>query len=237
MFGGSYDEKCDVWSLGVCLFCMKAGYLPYSSTAAPEHIIHDVRAMNFELFCSPMMADLLEKMLEPRPNLRIGMLEISRHPWMLGTPEPGKVVPKPIVFYEIEHIDDIKKFKRRNVVIIDKVVQEACETLKIDKETLVSELNEGLINDHTCMYYVKMCPCKEKPQLPKIPILPPASMSPKIARPQVPKPPNVKCPVSRKKRFSLGNISDLGSESLREMIGQRSDPESARRFRRRPRRS
>jgi hypothetical protein len=117
------------------------------------------------------MVDLIRKMIEPRQSERIGLLEIANHPWMAGFEAPaGTVVPKPIVFYQVNVISDILKFRRMFVNIDREVLRRTCEFLKLeDKRQLEEALNEGMITDETTVYYLMTKPLQEEPRIPRPP--------------------------------------------------------------------
>jgi len=91
----SYDASAaDVFSLGVVLFCMVAGLLPFrnyeretfmDSLDIDDHPQLDLTDLNL----APQLEDLLKKMLAIDPQKRITLEEIENHPW-LNEEEEGK---------------------------------------------------------------------------------------------------------------------------------------------------
>jgi len=91
----SYDASAaDVFSLGVVLFCMVAGLLPFRNyereTFMDSLDIDDHPQLDLtDLYLAPQLEDLLKKMLAIDPQKRITLEEIENHPW-LNEEEEGK---------------------------------------------------------------------------------------------------------------------------------------------------
>ena len=98
----------DVWSLGVCLFAATTTRFPFE-----EASMHDARfrlyVKSAEAGRSPLRAlcagkrsyelsdeaiDLIERMLCPCPERRIGLDEVRKHPWMVAN-SPAAAAPPP----------------------------------------------------------------------------------------------------------------------------------------------
>ncbi len=82
-----YDEKCDVWSLGVILYIMLCGYPPFWGKTDQE-IYEKVKEGTVEFYnedwdhISDDAKDLIRKMLTYKPSERISTAEAYAHPWI-----------------------------------------------------------------------------------------------------------------------------------------------------------
>ena len=162
--GGTYDEKCDVWSLGVCLYAMLTAYLPFTAQNSNyRQLVDEASRLQLPKTFSPALQDLLKKMLEVRANNRMTLMQLQNHPWLRGLmPEKSNFTPRPIVFYNVPHIEDIAKFKRRPRKPEQKVL-DACTAKGIDPAVLTKDLEDGLVNERTTIYFCLLRPLTTKP--------------------------------------------------------------------------
>lgn len=79
-----YTTKTDVWSMGVCLFAMLSGKLPFGCANLRKTMKRILEASPplDELAVSANCIDLLRKMLTRDAQQRISIDEIMKHPWL-----------------------------------------------------------------------------------------------------------------------------------------------------------
>lgn len=81
--GESYTESADIWSLGVILYSLITGYLPFgddSESKLAQKILY--MDADYPKEMSTELIDLLNKMLTRNPNQRITIKDIKVHPWV-----------------------------------------------------------------------------------------------------------------------------------------------------------
>lgn len=78
-----YDgSKLDIWSCGVVLFVLTAGYLPFNDSNLMVMYRKIYKGeYRFPKWTSPELRQLLSRLLEPDPNLRITVDGILQDPW------------------------------------------------------------------------------------------------------------------------------------------------------------
>ncbi|KAI3388138.1 hypothetical protein SNEBB_001198 [Seison nebaliae] len=104
----NYDAACDVWSLGIILYTLLAGYAPFAFTAddTTELILSRIDKGPFDLVSgnwkhvSDEAKDLTTKMLMVNPSIRITTAQVLRHSWITNVAN-HRDIPLSLQDYEL----------------------------------------------------------------------------------------------------------------------------------------
>ena len=75
--GGISGKAADIWSMGVSLYCLRLGRIPFERSGVLdmyEAIKND--EVEFDSDCEPELVDLLKRVLDKNPKTRITMAEM-----------------------------------------------------------------------------------------------------------------------------------------------------------------
>ncbi|XP_008302042.1 ribosomal protein S6 kinase alpha-2-like, partial [Stegastes partitus] len=86
-----YDAACDIWSLGIVLYTMIAGFSPFASSHedTAEEILAQIGSGKFVItggnwdLVSDAAKDIVVKMLHVDPHQRLTAPQVLRHPWIV----------------------------------------------------------------------------------------------------------------------------------------------------------
>ena len=87
ILSGEYDEKCDMWSIGVILYYILSGKFPFTGNSSSdifEKIKNNEPIFKKNIFndISPNAIDFIKKCLVKNPNERFSASECLLHPWL-----------------------------------------------------------------------------------------------------------------------------------------------------------
>ena len=131
-------ELADVWSLGVVLYVMLCGFLPFSEENDEKNKELITRGIvEYPKEISNKIKDLLKHMLEVDSNKRFNFLKISKHPWIKKFTDDKSIFIGGINIIEIKYpVDD------RILNIIDKHFQNFNKN-QIKKNLIENKYNQG----------------------------------------------------------------------------------------------
>lgn len=87
VFSGTYDEKCDLWSIGVILYILLCGYPPFDGDNDQE-IANKIQKGSYRMKggvwnqISNEAKDLISRLLIKNPDQRISARDGFSHPWI-----------------------------------------------------------------------------------------------------------------------------------------------------------
>ncbi|KAH6684179.1 BcCMK3, calcium/calmodulin-dependent protein kinase [Halenospora varia] len=131
--GDISGKAADIWSMGVSLYCLRFGRIPFERSGVLElyeAIKND--AVEIEPENDPQFCDLMRRLLDKDPKTRIKMAELREHPWvtkngtdpLLSAEENTADLVEPPSEIEVKHaitgkmrnlltmMKAVKKFKR-----------------------------------------------------------------------------------------------------------------------------
>ena len=131
----AYDTKCDLWSVGVILFLLLGGYLPFDD-ANEDKVFDRTRNGLYEFHpdywghVSGSAKELVTKLLTINPSKRFSAQEALKHKYMVASNK--QALEQPGV--------DIEKFKE-SLASVRKKMKAAVNTMVVANR--LQDLNEG----------------------------------------------------------------------------------------------
>lgn len=136
ILGQKYTYAADIWSMGVVLFGMVCGYLPFQdpnfSKLAQKIVFKDfILPTTLSVDCR----DLIRRMLLKSPGERITLEEIIKHKWVKES---------------YDHVaNDVSKFSY-NMDFISRRIQ----TYNLSMEEVQKKLDNGVVDQDTITYHI-----------------------------------------------------------------------------------
>ena len=148
--GGPYKGSgIDIWSLGICLYCMVCGEFPFNEDDI-KNLVYKITRGIYTLpeYVSPLFKDLIKSILETNPEKRITIEEIKNHEWINSfgfnyLKSPGVLLDE---YYLPIDIDLIKEIESEDEEKMKKIIE----------DILMNKHNKNTIN-----YYLK-CEIKKR---------------------------------------------------------------------------
>ncbi|XP_056145265.1 serine/threonine-protein kinase SIK1 [Lampris incognitus] len=143
--GKEYEgPQLDIWSLGVVLYVLVCGSLPFDGPSLPA-LRQRVTEGRFRIpfFMSQDCENLIRKMLVVDPAKRISVAQIKQHRWMLADPAaPHQTLSHSLTEYN------------SNLGDYSEPVLGIMNTLGIDRQRTIESLQSSSYNHFSAIYYL-----------------------------------------------------------------------------------
>ncbi|XP_069126803.1 serine/threonine-protein kinase par-1-like isoform X2 [Argopecten irradians] len=149
--GGRYGPEIDIWSIGIVLYAIVVGKLPfttpYTDQYRREKLLQQIEKGLTEQHNREMAhitsecKDILKKILEPNPDLRLPVVEIEKHPWVTHNEK--------MPFYVFHAFPRDKGMKA-------KVMDELSDMLSMKKDQVEKTVHECKCDDLSAMFNMIM---------------------------------------------------------------------------------
>ncbi|CAM9585489.1 unnamed protein product [Chrysoparadoxa australica] len=104
-----YDgQMADIWSMGVILYVLLAGFLPFDEPSMST-LFRKIQAADFSYprWFSSEVRNLIDQILVPDPKQRLTVTQISEHPWYTsGVPIAPTEMPAPEIVVSDAQMED-----------------------------------------------------------------------------------------------------------------------------------
>ena len=113
----AYDKAVDIWALGVIVFVLLCGCLPFdddSSVLPSESAARKKFTLRFPKWASNLSAsakDLLHNLLDVNPKTRFTAEQALNHPWVSGrTVQPNNYLQSPSLLGKLLSIEFVSQY-------------------------------------------------------------------------------------------------------------------------------
>jgi serine/threonine protein kinase len=147
VLGKSYTKSADIWSLGVMLYAIVVGNLPFDEENVQRLLQKIVYTeVTYPPCLTPQLIDLLQKMMCKEPNSRITLEGIKQHPWFSSSEFRIMVHESQLADSSQDEETDTKD------VGIDAAIISRMMSLRIDCRHLGQALLAGEFNETIAIY-------------------------------------------------------------------------------------
>ncbi|RFU35908.1 hypothetical protein B7463_g448, partial [Scytalidium lignicola] len=149
--GDISGRAADIWSMGVSLYCLRFGRIPFERSGVLE-LYEAIKNDNivFEQDTEPEFLDLMRRLLEKDPEKRITMEELRNHPWVTKNSTDPLLSSEENTWDLVEQPSEIEvnhaiTMKMRNLVTMMKAVNKFKALLNKKRTDIVSQqLEHGI---------------------------------------------------------------------------------------------
>jgi len=148
-----YTTKCDIWALGVIMFILLSGRMPFETVdgnvvGSHRAVVKTEPAWTCVSKRSKNAKDLMRRMLERSPSKRISLQDVLKHPWIVDSGETTKAEsprrgPSPTSNAHMARIRGRKRFMKA-VVAVSWGVRHEQDRRRRSRERAVSKTRKRL---------------------------------------------------------------------------------------------
>lgn len=143
---GSFSFKCDIWSLGVVLYQLSCGHLPFMARSMDPNMwlaLHK-QGPNWQRLahCSVEVKDLVGMMLRMEEQMRPAAADCLNHPWFESDVSDSKI------HMGEEHIEALKQYTKKNDLEKAVMLQVASQ-LSTNSLGKLNEIFQKVDTDHS----------------------------------------------------------------------------------------
>uniref|UniRef100_A0A8C6DPE2 non-specific serine/threonine protein kinase n=1 Tax=Moschus moschiferus TaxID=68415 RepID=A0A8C6DPE2_MOSMO len=151
--GKEYEgPQLDIWSLGVVLYVLVCGSLPFDGPSLPalrQRVLEGRFRIPF--FMSRDCETLIRRMLVVEPSKRISIAQIRQHRWMQA--DPALLLPACPAFTLLGYTSSVRDYDEQALGIM--------QTLGVDRKKTVESLQKRSYNHFAAIYYLLVERLKE----------------------------------------------------------------------------
>lgn len=156
--GEPYDQSCDIWSLGVCLYAMVVGKVPFDlQNSDYDHLIEQIENFEVPEDLSMGLRVLIKQMLEADPMKRIKLKDITINSWIWEantSNERFKYNLIPLDLSKCTRPDALNNIRQKPLLMPNRQIIKAMIDCGIDTKGLRAELKTGMLTPKTATFNI-----------------------------------------------------------------------------------